>query len=136
MSDLISSRCTAIVPLFSHSSLVWLVIYARCQTVNYDLLVVMNVHSVSTCLLQQKHVFSWVLFFSPAHRKKVHLPEDTQTRQLMFTYSLLDPSVGVVWEDAVISALEEKYSHCSVKCEIIWQKFHKIGVVQLCNESS
>lgn len=70
MSDIISSLCTAIVPLFSHSSRVWLVIYARCQAVNYDLLVVMNVPSVSTCLLQQKHVFSWVVFsVRPIERK-------------------------------------------------------------------
>lgn len=63
MSDIISSRRAAIVPLFSHRSPVWLVIYARCQAVNSDLLVVMNDHSVSTCLLQQKHVFNFYQFW-------------------------------------------------------------------------
>lgn len=58
-------------------------IYAQCQAVNNDLLVVMNGHSVCACLLQQKHRFR---FLSLALKKKGGGGGLSGTRELMFVY--------------------------------------------------
>lgn len=81
MLDIISSRRAAIVPLFSHSSHIWLVIYARRQAVNYDLLVVINGHSVSNCLLQQKYRVSFLSLSLAFKRKSL-----SGTREFMLVY--------------------------------------------------